>query len=172
MPGPDSSGARAAAAGVTLNDASTPWPTTSSTRVIPLAEVTNGAFYLEIHYSTGTHQIVFVAGPSERGSTVRHRVPGAYGKFSAPAVEVASIYQPASALPIGALQASFSQVGVSQLLNPRNPSSPAKRLTLNAESLNTVEATVSGQAPTAGNPLTLVPSRLGAGSAFTVTAVD
>ena len=60
--------------------------------------------------------------------------------------------------------------GVTEVLNPRNPSSPTKRLTLAAESLDTFEATVSGQPPAPANPLTLVPSRPRAGSAFHVVA--
>lgn len=139
--------------------------------VMPRVEVTNSPVYLEIHYSTKSHQIVFSAG-SERHPVVRHTVSGVHGQFSAPIVEVASVYQLADTLPAGAEQASFSRVGVTELLNPGNPSSPTKPLTLAAESLDTFEATVSGQPPMPANPLTLVPSRPQAGSAFQVIAPD
>lgn len=139
--------------------------------VMPLVQVTNNAIYLEIHYSTKSHQIVFFAG-TEGHNVVRHRVSGVHSQFSAPIVEVASLYQPADTLPAGAEQASFSRVGVTELLNPGNPSSPTKRLTLAAESLDTFQATVSGQPPTPANPLTLVPKPPHAGSAFRVVATD
>jgi hypothetical protein len=71
-------------------------------------------------YGTKSHQIVFLAG-TEGHPDVAHRVAGVHGQFSAPAVEVASLYPPADKLPIGAQQAAFSRVGVTQLLRPRQP---------------------------------------------------
>jgi hypothetical protein len=138
--------------------------------VIPLTEVTNDPTYVEIYYSTSSHQIVFLTG-TEGHTVVVHRVTGVHGQFSAPAVEVASLYQSASTLPVGAQQASFTRVGVTELLSPRNPSSPTRRLTFSAVSLDTIEATASGKPPTSASPLSLVPYPLGAGSAFPVVAV-
>ncbi len=139
--------------------------------VTPLVEVTNNPTYVEIYYSTGSRQIVFLTG-TESHSVVVHRVTGVRGQFSAPAVEVASLYQKASTLPVSAQQAAFTRVGVTQLLSPGNPSSPTRRLTLRAVSLDTIKATVSGKPPTSANPLTLVPYPPGTGSAFQVVAVD
>jgi hypothetical protein len=92
--------------------------------------------------------------------------------YSATSAPPASLSQPAAALPRGARQAAFSRVGICQLLSPANPSSPTRRLTLGAVSLDTLKATVTGKPPASANPLTLVPYPLGAGSAFQVVAVD
>jgi hypothetical protein len=137
--------------------------------VIPLTQVTNSPIYLEIHYSTESHELAFLAG-SENAPTVRARVSGVHGTFSAPAAEVASITQRADTLPAGALQATLTRVGVTQLLSPGNPSSPTRRFSLDAEFLHEVLATVSGEMATSSNPLTLALSDFGAGSRFTVTA--
>jgi hypothetical protein len=136
---------------------------------IPLTQVTNSPFYLEIHYSTKSHELAFLAG-SENAPTVRAHISGVHGTFSAPAAEVASISQRADTLPAGALQATLTRIGVTQLLRPANPSSPTRRLSLNAELLHEIVATVSGEMATPANPQTLEGSGLGAGSRFTVVA--
>jgi hypothetical protein len=139
--------------------------------VIPLVEVANTPAYVEIHYSTKARQVVFLSG-TESHPVVVQRVSGVNARFSAPVVEMSSLSQPAATLPRGAQQAAFSRVGICQLLSPANPSSPTRRLTLGAVSLDTLKATVTGKPPTSANPLTLVPYPLGAGSAFQVVAVD
>jgi hypothetical protein len=137
---------------------------------VPLTQVTNSPFYLEIHYSTKSHELAFLAG-RENAPAVRARVSGVHGTFSAPATEVASITQRADTLPAGALQATVTRVGVTQLLSPGDPSSPTRRLSLDAELLHEIVATVSGEMATPSNPQTLAGSDFGAGSRFTVTAI-
>lgn len=137
--------------------------------VIPLVLVTDAPTFVEIHYSTKTRQLVFLAG-SEKSPTVVERVSGVRAQFTAPAIEVQN--ESANSLPIGARQAQFTRAGLTQLLNPASPGSPTKRLGLSAASLTDIWATSTGQPPTPDNPPTLVPSSLGAGSGFTVEATS
>jgi hypothetical protein len=136
---------------------------------IPIMRVTNSPFYLEIHYSTKSHELAFLAG-RENSPTARARVSGVHGTFSSPAVQVASLTQPADTLPAGALQATLTRIGVTQLLRPADPSSPTRRLSFGAELLHQIVATKSGKMAAPGNPVTLSGSGLGAGSRFTTYA--
>jgi hypothetical protein len=136
---------------------------------IPLTRVTNSPFYLEIHYSTRSHDLAFLAG-RESAPTARARVSGVHGTFSAPAVQVASLTQPAETLPAGAPQVTLTRIGVTQLLRPASPSSPTRRLSFGAELLDEIVATKSGEMASPGNPVTLSNSELGAGSRFTTYA--
>jgi hypothetical protein len=129
--------------------------------VTPRQEVTNSPFYLEIHYSTKTHEVAFLGG-DESDPTVMARVTGVTGRFAAPAVEVVD------SDPAQGLQASFTRVGVTELLRPASLASPTRRLSLAAESLRQLTATQSGKPPAPGNKAVLVPSKLGSGSGFTV----
>jgi hypothetical protein len=138
---------------------------------IPVTLVTNSPFYLEIHYSTAGHELVFLAG-REGAPVVRERVSGVSATFGAPAAQVASVAQPADTLPVGAPEGLFSRVGVTRLLSPADPASPTQRLTFAAEPLHETLATVSGQMVAPGNLPTLSPTSLGAGSQFHVTATD
>ncbi len=125
--------------------------------------------YLEIHYSTKTHVLTFLAG-REQAPVARASVAGVQGTFSAPAAEVTSLPPGAQFLPAHVTQALFTRVGVTELLQPANPSSPTKRLTLAAESLGETLATTSGLPPTVNDEVTFAPSSLGAGSQFSVAA--
>jgi hypothetical protein len=136
---------------------------------IPLTQVTNSPFYLEIHYSTKSHVLAFLAG-RENAPAARAQVSGVHGTFSSPAVEVASLTQRADTLPAGALQATMTRIGITQLLRPASPSSPTRRLSFGAELLHQVVATKSGHMAVPGNPVTLSSSELGAGSRFSIYA--
>jgi hypothetical protein len=60
--------------------------------------------------------------------------------FPSPAVEVVD------AVPLDGVQASFSRVGLTRLLDPASPSSPTRQLTLAAESLAEFMGTQTGEA--------------------------
>lgn len=143
-------------------------PTLSS--AVPLTRVTNSPFYLEIHYSTKSHELAFLAG-SENAPTVRARITGVHATFLSPAAEVASLTQKADTLPAGAPQATLTRIGVTQLLSPGIPSGPTRRLPFDAVNLHEILATVSGEMAVPGNPVTLGDSGFGAGSQFTVVAL-
>jgi hypothetical protein len=133
---------------------------------------TGGTYYLEVHESTATHTIAYVAGPSETNAATLAKTFNFNGRlnFSAPAVEGSVGAATAATLGLNAPQVSFSRVGVTEPAGHNVGGVAGTRITF--DFFNTVQslATLFGTAPSVANPLTLVtgPSLPGTGSAFGV----
>lgn len=123
--------------------------------------------YLEIHLSTKDHILSYLEGPSEYGNySDLVDIPWGFGTFQAPAVGT-DVTSGADAQDLAdpSTQATWSRVGLTQ---EAGFGKGGVRVTLNGFSLQDIESTLNGNAPTESNPITLSPSGFGTGSAFTV----
>jgi hypothetical protein len=132
---------------------------------------TGGTYYLEVHQSTATHTIAYVAGPAETNAATLAKTFNFNGHlaFSAPAVEASLTAGAAATLGLGAPQASFSRVGVTEPAGPNVGGTAGTRITRDFfNTVQTLAALFGPNAPGVSNPLTLVtgPSLPGTGSAF------
>jgi hypothetical protein len=147
---------------------------------------TGGTYYLEIHESTGTHTIAYVAGPAETNAATLAKTFNFNGRlaFSAPAVEASICAGPnlnrdirevcdggAPTLGLNSPQVSFSRVGVTEPAGSNVGGTAGTRVTLDFfNTVQTLAALFGPNPPGVANPLTLVtgPSLPGKGSAFGV----
>jgi hypothetical protein len=129
-------------------------------------------YYLEIHDSTLWNQIAFVAGSAEPGDTLGYNdlhLLGPGVRFHNFGVGTDTTSGTAAGLLAAGTESSFTRVGLTQLLAPwLKAGGTNSRLTLNAENLREYIGTADG---TSSGAVTLQPSLLGVGSAFTVTAI-
>lgn len=123
--------------------------------------------YLEIHLSTKDRILSFLEGPNEYGDySDLCDIPWVFGTFQAPAVGTDVTSGPDAQLVADpSTQATWSRVGLTQ---ESGFGKGGVRVTLNGFSLQDIESTLTGNAPTESNPITLSPSGFGAGSAFSV----
>jgi hypothetical protein len=133
-------------------------------------------YYMEIHDSTLFNKVAFVAGDTEPGNTLGYNAnitkffgPGARFTNFGVGIDATSAGDTAGLLSHSVF--AFTRDGLTQLLGNVHAVAPGtnSRLTLNSEGLRAYIATATGAAPTPVNPVTLAPSGLGTGSAFTVT---
>jgi hypothetical protein len=134
---------------------------------------TGGTYYLEVHESTSTHTIAYVAGPTETNAATLDKTFNFNGhlNFSAPAVEASLSAGVAPTLGLNAPQASFARVGVTEPSGENIKTIGGARVTLDAfNTVQTLAALFGPNPPSVANPLTLVtgPSLPGTGSAFGV----
>jgi hypothetical protein len=134
---------------------------------------TGGTYFLEVHQSTRTHTIAYVAGPSETNAATLSKEFNFNGKlnFSAPVAEGSLSASVAPLLGLNAPQVAFSRVGITEPAGSNVGGVAGTRVTF--DFFNTVQtlATLFGPVPpSVANPLTLVtgPSLPGKGSAFGV----
>ena len=131
-----------------------------------------GSFYLELHYSTSTHKLAFVAGPSETNNATLQLlgVSGSPKWFTAGAGVDTTNGNIAAALPEIQL-ADFFRVGVTEAAGFNKGGIAGQRVTFDFFPSTSWTGTVSGLQNTVGNPITLTPSLLPATSSdFTVSA--
>jgi hypothetical protein len=134
---------------------------------------TGGTYYLEVHESTATHTIAYVAGPAETNAATLSKEFNFNGhlNFSAPAVEASLPAAVAPSLGLNSPQASFSRVGVTEPAGSNVGGVAGTRVTFDFfNQVQTLAALFGANPPSVANPLTLGtgPSLPGTGSAFGV----
>jgi hypothetical protein len=130
----------------------------------------SASFYGELHYSTSTGVVSFIAGPSEADNNVLAQIGHVWGSFLAPAVGfLTTTGAVAAGLTPGSVQGRWSRVGVTEPAGSNVGAVAGQRITFDWFKLREWVVTVDGFPLSAGDPELAGPTLLpAAGSMFDV----